>query len=289
MAPRYVLYGDLRDRRTAILASVLVAKRLGVDFVDQTPSLTLALAARAGRGDGPFLRTPEGFVLADVRVLLEWLERTHPEPALLPAPPIRRVAARLLEDWIDLWLPHWPRRSWGTLERLAAHLERAGFLLGRCPVRADWMLAAWLETEVLVHADARRHVERRLPMLRSIGERLLDGAGRADDPSDDALPISLLEVLHELGRDYGAYLERNHAALKDGEQRVELDLGLGHVALPVQVESERGRIVIGRELASLERATRRRVAGVYETLRVWHALTLPPAIEEIDPGDPRSL
>ena len=70
---RYVLYGDLRDRRTAVLAGVLVAKGLAVGFVQQTPSLALNLATRAGRSDGPFLRTPEGFVLAGNRPMLRFV------------------------------------------------------------------------------------------------------------------------------------------------------------------------------------------------------------------------
>ena len=48
-------------------------------------------------------------------LMLDWIERMHPEPRLIPTTPVRRICARVLEDWIDLWLPIWPRRSWATL------------------------------------------------------------------------------------------------------------------------------------------------------------------------------
>lgn len=290
-ADRHVLYGDLRERHAAALAGVLVAKGVGFEVVAETASLSFDLAARAGRRGGPYLRTPEGFVLADLRSLFDWLERAYPARPLLPPTPTRRAVARLLEDWIDGWLPHWPRRSWSTLERLATHLDRAGFLLGSAPVRADWCLAAWLETEVLVHADARAHVARRMPRLALLGDSLLDAGADVGVAGfdDDALPVSLLPTLEELAADYGRYLERNHAAIKDRLETVALDLGLGRLTLPVQTDSERGRIAIGESLRALDRPTRRRVAGVLEPLGLWHVLTLPKVLPELDPSDPRSL
>jgi len=288
---RYALYGDPGDRGTAVLAMVLSIKGLAVDFIEENASLALLLATRAGREEGPYLRTPEGFVLADPHAILEWLERVHPEPAMLPQTPVRRVCARLLEDWIDLWLPHWPRRSWATLERLGEHLESAGFLLGPEPTRADWRLAAWLETEVLPHADARKHLARTAPRLVSLGQDLLASEPRPADAREggDVLPISLLGILHEVGDDYHAYLTLNHQALKDHGDRVLLDLGLGKRPLPVQEECEIRRIAIGRELGRLPRPGRRRVAEMLEPLGVWHALSLPPALEEVDPADPLAL
>lgn len=288
----YTLYGDLSGREAAGLASVLVAKGLRVELVEETASLSLALAARGGRDSGPYLRTPEGFVLAESHAILEWIEVTHPEPALVPLSPVRRTVARVLEDWVELWLPNWPRRSWSTLERIGAHLEAAGFLMGPTPVRADWLLAAWLETEVLTHAHAREHLSRHAPRLISLGEDLLgvwDRKNREVVAGDDALPISLLGILEELGADYHQYLALNHQALKDREEEVLIDLGLGKAPLPVEEACELRRIENGRELALLDRKTRRRVAEALEPMRAWHALTLPPAVEALDPGDPRSL
>ena len=288
---RYTLYGDLAQRDAAGLAAILVAKRLPVEHVEETPSLAMVLAARAGRDEGPYLRTPEGFVLADAFAIREWLERVHPTPGLLPTTPVRRTCARVLEDWLELWLPHWPRRSWGTLERLGAHVEASGFLLGRAPTRPDHLLAAWLETEVLVHAHAHDHLAKAAPRLVRFGDDLLAAAEREEPVVDggDVIPISLLDVLEELAGDYHTYLTANHRALKDHEREVQLDLGLGREPLPVQVECEARRVAIGRELSRLERGVRRRIAGMLEPLGAWHALTLPSVLQDVDASDPRSL
>jgi hypothetical protein len=208
---------------------------------------------------------------------------------LLPTTPVRRTCARLLEDWIELWLPLWPRRSWATLERLGRHLDSAGFLLGSEPWRPDWLLAAWLEGDVLVHDHARAHLDRQAPRLVELGHDLLHVDLRRTPAVDDAIPISLLPVLGELAQDYHAYLEGNQRALKDDADQVTLDLGLGRRVLPVRRGCEQRRIEIGCELALLDRFVRRDVSRVLDPVGAWHALRLPPAIEASDPSDPRSL
>ena len=290
---RYTVYGDLEDRDTVALSTILVAKGLRVEFVQETASLSFTLESRAGGAPGPYLRTPEGFVLSDLHAILDWVERMHPEPWLLPPPatmPVRRSCARLLEDWIELWLPGWPRRSWTTLERIGTHLDFAGFLLGPEPSRPDWLLAAWLETEVLVHDHARAHLAREAPRLVSLGRDLLDSSStERPDPVDDVIPISLLILLDEIAVDYHAYLVGNQRAQKDRSDRVILDLGLGRRALPVRRRCEERRVEIGRELAALDPLKRRDVRRVLEPVGAWHALTLPSVLSEIERSDPRSL
>lgn len=290
---RYTVYGDLGTRDTLALTTTLVAKGLRVECVPQTASLSLALASRAGSISGPYLRTPEGFVLSELHAMLDWIERTHPEPPLLPAmarTPVRWVCARLLEDWIELWLPLWPRRSWATLEAIGAHLDVAGFLLGTEPSRPDWLLAAWLETGVLVHEHARAHLAQCAPRLVSLGNDLLGASSaRLTGPSDDVIPISLLALLEEIASDYHAYLVGNQRALKDQGDRVMLDLGYGRRALPVRSRCEERRVEIGRELEGLGRLERQDIRRVLEPVGAWHALTLPAVLLEVDPSDPRSL
>lgn len=284
---RYTIYGDLDGRNTLALTTTLVAKGLQVDLVSQTASLSLSLATRTGCVSGPYLRTPEGVVLADLHAMLDWIERVHPEPPLLPTTPVRRISARLLEDWLELWLPHWPRRSWATLERIGRHLDASGFLLGREACRADWLLAAWLEADVLKHDHARTQLARTAPRLVSLGNDLLESS-RAQ-AADDVLPISLLSVLEEIAGDFHAYLVGNHRALKDQSDRVLLDLGLGRRALPARRRCEERRVEVGRELARLDPVARRDLRRVLEPVGAWHALTLPIVLEELDPSDPRSL
>jgi glutathione S-transferase len=295
---RYTVYGNLAHRDTVVLSTTLSAKGLDFRFVELTASLSYPLAARAGRDSGPYLRTPEGFVLADLHAMLDWIERMHPEPALLPTMPIRRTAARLIEDWLELWLPLWPRRSWATLERLAVHLHSAGFLLGPEPSRPDWILAAWLESDVLIHDHARKHLTRTAPRLVSLGSELLEAtrlakrslsSARVGRFADDVLPISLLPVLEEIASDYHGYLVENHQACKDGADRVLLDLGLGRRAMSTRPICEERRAEIGRELGLWTPAQRRDIRQILEPVGLWHATTLPPVTVEIDPADPRSL
>lgn len=295
----YAVYGDLAARDTVALTTSLVAKGLPVEFVQETASLSFSLASRAGSLSGPYLRTPEGFVLSDLHATLDWIERMHPERPLMPTTPVRRTCARLLEDWIEMWISLWPGRSWMTLERIGAHLDLAGFLLGSQPSRPDWLLAAWLETEVLNHDHAHAHLSARAPRLVSLGSDLLESsvaqsADSADSSgpsrsSDDVIPISLLVLLEEIATDYHAYLVANQRALKDHTDRVVLDLGFGRRALPVRRRCEERRVEIGSELGSLDQSERRDVRRVFEPVGAWHALTLPSVLSEIDLSDPRSL
>jgi hypothetical protein len=294
---RYTVYGNLAERDTVILATTLAAKGLEFDLCEETSSLALPLASRTGDDVGPYLRTPEGFVLSGLHGMLDWVEGSAPGPALLPDTPVRHTIARLLEDWLELWLPRWPRRSWVTLEKIGHHLHETGYLLGRDPCRPDWILAAWLESDVLIHDHARQHLLQKAPRLISLGGDLLEattlgrgnGNGYGAGSPDDVIPISLLSILEEVARDYHAYLELNRQACKEGADRVLLDLGLGRSPVPVNRVAEARRAEIGWRLSRVERSVRRDVRQVLEPVGAWHALTLPPVLGEIDPRDPRSL
>jgi glutathione S-transferase len=287
---RYVVYGDLGERDSAVLATALIIKRIPFEVVAENASLAWPLASRAGREKGPYLRTPQGFVLAGTLEILDWLERVHPDPVLLPTTPVRRVCVRLLEFWIMEWLPLWPRRSWSTLEEVGAHLGPSGFLLGPKPTRPDLLLGAWLESDVLVHAHAREALSARAPRLISFAEEVLEAKPCAKgDEGDDVIPISLTGVLTRMARDFHAYLELNQRAIKAGEVSVQLDLGFGKRAFPVRRVCEARRMEIGRELANFAPEVRRDVRRVLEPVGAWHALTLPSVLEALDPSDPRNL
>jgi len=287
MAGRYRIYGDLESRETMTLTTIFVAKGLAADLVEETPSLRMALASRSGHEFGPYLRTPDGFVLGELRSIVNWIETAHPEPPLLPSTPLRRTCARLIEDWIEYWLPLWPRRSWSTMQRLGEHLAASGTLLGGAATRSDWMLAAWLEADVINKPELRAHIREIAPSLLRYGNALFDASHSSVE--DDAIPISLLSLLEDLGSDYHDFLAANQTALKDREDRVLLDLGLGERAFPVRSECERQRIQVAEDLRAMTREERQTVRQVLEPVGAWHALTLPPVVETIDPSDPRSL
>lgn len=320
----YVVYGRLESWQAVALLGVLRAKGLASQRVEPSASLVLELAARTGREDGPYLRTPEGFVLAELPVMLDWLERVHPEPGLLPPPerPVRRICARILEAWIEDWLARRSAgrspggsaaRSGAELERLAAHLSSSRFLLGPAPSRADWLLAAWLETEVLVEPGVRADLRHRAPRLVSLASELfaVDGAARPEaDARDDAIALSLLPLLEEIATDYHPYLQANRSALEEGESEFVYtrEPGRDQPALPersaslprslpgcsaarcrTRRESELRRIEIGRELATLPTAAQAAVRRVLDPVGARRVYALPSVLEPIDPADPRSL
>ena len=79
MAMRPAIYGDLVSRDALALVLALGAMRIPFDFVAETPALSLVLSTRSGVDAGPYLRTPEGFVLGDLAAILDHLERLHPD------------------------------------------------------------------------------------------------------------------------------------------------------------------------------------------------------------------
>jgi glutathione S-transferase len=62
---------------------------------------TAEFLAVAPRGQVPVLITDDGRAIADSTVIIEYLEDTHPAPALLPHDPVERALCRLLEDDAD--------------------------------------------------------------------------------------------------------------------------------------------------------------------------------------------
>ncbi len=112
----------------------------------------------------PSLATPGG-VLTQSMAIMEWLDETYPEPALLPADAYARAQVRGMaqllvadiqplqnlsvtgylretvhadEAAIKAWLQHWISRGLGAFEELLARQPHAGdFCLGATPTLAD--------------------------------------------------------------------------------------------------------------------------------------------------------
>jgi len=284
---RYAVYGESGARGSLALGTALSAKGIAFDFIEETPALALSLSTRAGCDSGPYLRTPEGFILGDLHATLDYLERIHPEPPWLPTSPVRRVCGRILEDWILLWLPVWPARARTLLEGLAKQLEATRFLMGPAPCRPDGALAAWLDADILSDPELREYLGRHAPRLRRYAVEVR--AAKATTPADDAIPLPLLGVLSEIAADYHVYLEKNHDALIEGLDRVEVDFGLGPKWVPVSAACEARRAALGTELAALADRDRRNVRQLLEPLGAWRTLALRPAVDVYALGDPRGV
>lgn len=290
---RHALYGDADSREGIALELALAAKGLPFERVPSSPALAFALAARAGHEAPAYLRTPEGCIFGDVHAALDHLDRVHPMPPWRPRTPVRRVCARLLEDWIELWLPLWPERTSAIVEALGAQLARSGFLLGAAPSRPDGSLAAWLEGEALRDPARRLDVAEHAPRLsgfaESVRRTLLIGGAASDAATDDAIPISLIPILQALAKDFLVYLDANREALWDGHAGVEVELGFGATVMPAWRRLELRRAEIAQELARLAPEPRRAVRQMLEPLGAWYVLTLPEVIEPPALADPRAL
>lgn len=109
----------------------------------------------------PSLELEDGTVLIQSPAILEWLEETHPEPALLPRDPLLRARVRAVfaiiacdihplnnlavlnylrttlgesEESVAAWYHHWIREGFGAVERL---IEGPRFCFGDAPSLAD--------------------------------------------------------------------------------------------------------------------------------------------------------
>jgi maleylacetoacetate isomerase len=156
----------------------------GVSYVPESVDLTRgeqhtsSYRAKNPAGLVPALEVEEGLVLSQSLAVIEWLEETHPTPALLPREPLARAQVRafalavacdihplnnlrvlqylkrtLHQDQvtIDAWYRHWLEVGLPVLE---AMLQRAGtrgpFCFGDGPGLADICLVPQL-------ANARRY------------------------------------------------------------------------------------------------------------------------------------
>jgi maleylacetoacetate isomerase len=132
--------------------------------------------ALAPQGLVPALEV-EGRVLTQSLAILEWLDETHPTPALLPKDPFERAEVRAFalaiacdihpinnlrilgylkaplghsQDEVDTWYRHWCSEGLAPLETIAQrHASRGRFAFGDAPSLADVCLVPQL-------ANARR-------------------------------------------------------------------------------------------------------------------------------------
>lgn len=101
-----------------------------------------------GLGFIPVLQTPEGEVWQDSTEILEHLEERHPEPTLFPRSPLQRMAAHLVELYVDEFatVPAMHYR-WGSAEAEASARARFTAMMGDADLAraaADRMAAARL-------------------------------------------------------------------------------------------------------------------------------------------------
>jgi maleylpyruvate isomerase len=160
----------------------------------------------------PALETERG-VLVQSLAILEWLEETHPSPALLPADPWERAQVRAFaqalvadvhplnnvgplaylretlgadEAAIAAWIAHWMERGLAALEIEAGRRRETAFCFGDAPGLADLCLVPQMYSARRFGVDLTRY-----PRLASIDARArtLDAfVAAAPDNQKDAAP-----------------------------------------------------------------------------------------------------
>lgn len=101
----------------------------GIPFTERGPTLTefaFTLQRHTGTRALPVLVTPRGEWLQDTSVIIDTLEQRFPERPALPATPVQRFVALLLELWVDeLWVPLAMHTRWSHPENVPFFVEDA--------------------------------------------------------------------------------------------------------------------------------------------------------------------
>lgn len=168
------LHNFFRSSTSTRLRAALNIKGLDYEYVPYVlrrgDTLRPDYLAMNPAGLVPTLERPDGTHLAQSLAIIEWLEETHPEPALLPSDPDGRARVRALALTIaceihplnnlrvlgyladqfgadeaaqKAWFCHWVETSFDTFETLLSCDRRTGrFCHGDTPGLADLCLYA---------------------------------------------------------------------------------------------------------------------------------------------------
>jgi glutathione S-transferase len=140
-------------------------------------------------GKVPALETDEGFI-SESRAILEYIERAHPTPALLPATPFGAAKVQELAQFIELYFELVARRLipnllGGTAPAPAALQEFEANIGKAVPALAKLSsFEPFAYGDQFTLADVAAILN--LPIVRAVGKRFLDRDPLADVPGLDA-------------------------------------------------------------------------------------------------------
>jgi len=171
MLVRMKLYNYFRSSASFRVRIALKLKGLPYDYVPvhlpKGEHRQQAYAAVSAEQLVPMLETDEGQHLSQSMAIIEYLDETHPEPALLPAHALGRARVRALAQSIaceihplnnlrvlkylvrelgvsdeakNTWYRHWVRTGLEAFERQLASLPAAAYCYGETPTLADCCL-----------------------------------------------------------------------------------------------------------------------------------------------------
>jgi glutathione S-transferase len=164
------LYDAARCPYAARVRIVLAEKGLPYDSVEiDLADRPAWLYRKNPAGRVPVLEDDGGLLLAESRVIVEYLDERFPEPALMPGDPAGRALVRLALERFDrladpyydvLWrrAPDGDARLESALARLGESLEEQPYLAGATYTLADVAYVPWiLRAESRLGVDVRAH------------------------------------------------------------------------------------------------------------------------------------
>ena len=98
------LYGSAASYYTGKLEGYLRFKEIPYERVTLGPSNMRKVRRETGAAQMPALELPDGRFLTDTTPTIDWLEKRHPEPAVIPTDPLQAFMSRLVEDYAEEWL-----------------------------------------------------------------------------------------------------------------------------------------------------------------------------------------
>jgi maleylpyruvate isomerase len=167
-----IVHGYFRSSAAYRLRIAMNLKGLGYDFrslhLRKGDQRSKAYTALNPQGLVPTLETDDGAVLTQSLAIIEWLDETHPDPALLPKEPVGRAHARAFAQIIacdihplqnlrvlhylktefgqeqvglDAWCRHWIAPGLAACEALLVSGPETDFAFGDAPGLAEICLA----------------------------------------------------------------------------------------------------------------------------------------------------
>ena len=138
----YRLYGFALSNYYNLVNLTLLEKGLPFEEVPVFPPPKPEFLQKSPMGKIPCLEIETGRYLSESQVILDYLEETHPEPALYPEDPYARAKVRELMRVMELYLELPARRLYAqaffggtvsdeTREQVRAQIEKAGAAFGQ--------------------------------------------------------------------------------------------------------------------------------------------------------------
>jgi glutathione S-transferase len=121
----YILWGGEHSYFTRKLQAMLNYLRLSYEFKLKSAESGPAMESRLGTHFIPGLETPEGWFIHDTTPIGLMLHAKYTDRPIIPASPVQRIAAYLLEDWADEWFGRYAISSRWCYPDNIAHVAKS--------------------------------------------------------------------------------------------------------------------------------------------------------------------